>query len=148
MQDLKFSAPSFGPGFFLTFLYYFSSTTLLASLVAAQSLHIPYGTGIPMQMGAAVGVFGGLLGGYLNRSATITVPFTSRKRFLPQLNATLTDMGYTKTKTLDDDNGEIWVYQRSILRQLLSGKIYVQMSDKTATITSRIVHLRGIRKGL
>ncbi|MEM8544491.1 MAG: hypothetical protein AAGF66_10960 [Cyanobacteria bacterium P01_H01_bin.119] len=149
LRNLNLSPPAFGPGFFLTFLYYFSGSTLLASLMAAQSLQIPYGTGIPMQMGAAIGLFGGTIGGYFNRSATLEVPFNGkRKTFLERLNPILDEMGYRRADTVEDETGEIWVYQRSLLRQMFSGKIYVQLQANAATITSRAVHLRGLRRQL
>ena len=133
-----------GPGFLPTFLYYFSGTALVSTLLAMRALDVSLNTGIPNQLGLIAGVFGGAVGAYFNRSVVLDVPFKHRKKFLKTLNVALAEMGYK----LSSDTEDAIVYQRSPLRQLLSGKVFVQITGQTATICSRSVHIKGLRKRL
>ena len=133
-----------GPGFLPTFLYYFSGTALVSTLLAVKALNVGLETGIPNQLGLVAGLFGGALGAYFNRSVVLQVPFKHRKKFFKTLNAALAEMGYELA--LDTDDGA--VYQRSPLRQLLSGKVFVQITGQTAVICSRSVHIKALEKRL
>jgi hypothetical protein len=135
-----------GPGFGLTFLYYFSGTALVATLLASKSLGLSLDTGIPTQFGVLLGVIGGILGALVNRSTTLEVPLSSKKKFKQQLDTLLAEMGYTEDETSRTDG--ILVYRRSSLRQLLSGRVYVQLGPKQAAINSRVTHIRRIKKQL
>ncbi|NJL45003.1 MAG: hypothetical protein HC922_03160 [Leptolyngbyaceae cyanobacterium SM2_3_12] len=132
-----------GPGFGLTFLYYFCSTALVTTLLAVKTLGIGLDTGIPNQFGLVFGVVGGGLGALLNRSSTVEIPFSNLKKFKPQLDTALAEMGYTEDPSANLDG--ILVYRRSFLRQLLSGKIYVLLNNHQAQISSRIVHVRRLK---
>lgn len=135
-----------GPGFGLTFLYYFCGTALVTTLLAVKTLGIGLDTGLPNQLGLVFGAAGGGLGALINRSSTIEVPFSSPKKFKAKLDAALADMGYTEDRTADLDG--VLVYRRSFLRQLLSGKIYVLLQAKQAQISSRIVHVQRLKRRL
>lgn len=135
-----------GPGFGLTFLYYFSGTALMATLLANKSLGLSLDTGIPTQFGVLLGVIGGILGALVNRSTTLEVPLSSQKKFKQQLDTLLAEMGYTEEENSRTDG--ILVYRRPPLRQLLSGKVYVQLGSKKAAIHSRVTHMRRIKNKL
>jgi hypothetical protein len=53
-------------------------------------------------------------------------------------------MGYELAEEVDD----IRVYRRSTLRQIFSGKIYVEIQRDRAILASRAVHIRYLRKKL
>lgn len=135
-----------GPGFGLTFLYYFSGTALVTALLAVKSLGLGVDTGLPNLYGTLFGTVGGLIGAFVNRSATLTMPINSRKTFKRELDAALADMGYTEDTEANLE--DIVVYRRPFVRQLLSGRVYVLLSEKQAQISSRAVHVGGIKKRL
>ena len=136
-----------GPSFGLTFLYYFCGTALVTTLLAVKSLGIGLDTGIPNQYGLVVGIVGGVLGALVNRSTTLTLPVSSQKTFKRELDAALAEMGYTEAEDTYLLDG-LSVYRRPFVRQLLSGRIYVLITDKKAQISSRKVHMGGIKKRL
>ncbi|MEM9908289.1 MAG: hypothetical protein AAF921_25030, partial [Cyanobacteria bacterium P01_D01_bin.44] len=136
-----------GPGTGFTFLYYFASTSLVGTLLASQVLHVSLSTGIPNQIGVVLGVVGGAVGTYFNRSQTLNLPVKGKKELLNRINPILADMGYTLDETLEDP-AEGLIYQRSGLRAWLSGKVYVTLGQKQATLTSRAVHIRTLQKHL
>lgn len=133
----------FGPGFAATFLYYFTSTAVIFTLVASQALGLSLQTNIPQQLGAIGGLAAGLIGAYFNRTITLTVPVQNQQEFLTKLNETLAQLGYQQSEELED---QIWVYQRSGLSKAVSGKVFVQLEAGSATIASRAIQLNAIRK--
>lgn len=135
-----------GPGFGLTFLYYFSGTAVVTALLAVKTLGIGLDTGLPNLYGTMFGAVGGLMGALANRSTTLEIPVSSRKTFKRELDAALAEMGYTEDIEASQDG--VLVYRRPFLRQLLSGRIYVLLSEKQAQISSRALHMRGVKKRL
>ena len=136
-----------GPENSLTFLYYFGITTLITVGLASLVLNLSPMSSIANQLGLAMGLVGGALGLYFNRSVTLKQPIKGHKVFLNQISQPLAELGYT----LDDDDrfpADVVVYSRRNLRRLLSGKIYIRLDAKTAYITSRAVHIRGLRQKL
>ncbi|HEY9763238.1 MAG TPA: hypothetical protein V6D07_11985 [Trichocoleus sp.] len=135
-----------GPGFLPTFLYYFSGTALVTTFLAVKSLGVGLETGIPGEFGLLFGALGGLVASYFNHNRLIDIPFTNRKAFLTQLEQALAEMGYAQDTdaTLED----VLVYHRAALRQLFSGRIYVRVGEKQATLSSRALHIRGLKKRL
>ncbi|NJL40076.1 MAG: hypothetical protein HC899_27450 [Leptolyngbyaceae cyanobacterium SM1_4_3] len=132
----------FGPGFGATFLYYFTSTAILFTLVSSQALGVDMGSGIPQQVGLVGGLVAGLMGAYFNRTTTLSVTFKGKKAFLANLNTVLSQMGYQQKSEEDD----LLVYERSALGRFLSGKVYVQIEPEKATIASRSLQLKRIQK--
>jgi hypothetical protein len=135
-----------GPGFGLTFLYYFSGIALVTTLLAVKTLGVSLDTGIPNQFGLIFGAVGGLLGAAFNRSMTLRVPFTSKKVFQQRLNTILNDMGYSEDSNANLEGVD--VYRRPLVSQLFSGKIYILLDDKQAQISSRASHVRSIKRKL
>ena len=135
-----------GPGFGLTFLYYFVGTALITALLATQVLDVGRDTGSPNQFGLLVGAIGGLVGASLNRSSTLTLTCPSQKTFKQQLTNILADMGYQEVPDARDDG--VLVFQRAALRQVFSGRVYVLIEGKTAHLSSRTSHIRRLRQQL
>ncbi|MBE9065119.1 hypothetical protein IQ260_00425 [Leptolyngbya cf. ectocarpi LEGE 11479] len=134
-----------GPENSLTFLYYFGTTTLLTIVLASSVLHLSPMSVIPNQLGLVMGLVGGGLGLYFNRSVTLKQPIKGHKVFLNQISQPLAELGYAP---IEDDSlpADLVIYARNSLRGLLSGKIYIRLEAKTAYITSRAVHIRGLKQ--
>ena len=133
-----------GPGITPTFLYYFLGAFAVCTGLATQALHVSIGTGIPSQLGLILGILGGVVGTYFNRSTQVTLPYKGIKQLKNYLEPTLTEMGYTLQQSEDD----VLIYQRDQIRQWLSGRIYIYLQGKTATIMSRALHIRDLKKRL
>lgn len=129
-----------------TFVYYFSGTALATTFLAVKTLGVGPETGIPSGFGLLFGLLGGLVGAYFNQSQVLEVPFTNRPRFLKQLEAVLAEKGYSQSAEADLE--DILVFQRPALRQLFSGKVYVQLVNQKAVIASRATHLRWLKQQL
>ena len=136
-----------GPEHSLTFLYYFGTTTLITIMLASVVFHLSPMSGLPNQLGLAMGLAGGMVGLYFNRSVTLKQSIKGHKVFLNQISQPLEKLGYAQ---VEDDNmpADIVVFARRNLRGLLSGKIYIRLDAKTAYITSRAVHIRGLKRTL
>jgi hypothetical protein len=133
----------FGPGVLPTFLYYFTATSLIVGFVTIRGLHLAPETGVPQVVGAIAGLIAGGLGAYFNRTATLTVSVQSKKKFLNQLESTLSQMGYQKT--VEED--EVFTFERSA-GTLSPSRIYVQLEGETATIASRARILRQVKQAI
>lgn len=134
----------FGPGIAATFLYYFSSTAVVLAFVVSRSLGIGIDTGLPQQFGVIGGLIAGILGAYFNRTVSFTVPVQSQKKFLNELESQLSQLGYEQVA---EEEG-VYTYQRSSLSKWFSGRIFVQLEEKQATIASRAITVRGLKKQL
>ncbi len=134
-----------GPENSLTFLYYFGTTTLITIVLASMVLNLSPMTAVPNRLGLVMGLVGGFLGLYFNRSITLKQPIKGHKVFLNRISQPLAELGYTP---VEDDSfpADLVVYARQNVRGLLSGKVYIRLEAKTAYITSRAVHIRGLKK--
>lgn len=133
-----------GPGFLPTFLYYFTGTSLIVALIVAQQLGVSLATRTPYQIGASLGLLAGLLGAYFNRSQLISVNITNPKAFTQKLTQMLNSAGYQETGKAE----EFTVYERSGASGVFSGKIFVQIEKKSATIAGRASKVEMLRKSL
>jgi hypothetical protein len=132
-----------GPGWVPTFLYYFVCTTLIVSFVAESGTETLQ-MGNPYPIGILCGLVVGSLGAYFNSHITISLPIKNRGAFLAKLNAALTEMGYQETSQL----AEFTVYERSAARKIFSGKLFVHIEPKSATISGRSLRVRTLRQRL
>ena len=133
-----------GPGAGITFLYYFVGTAFVSAALAHQVLHVPFSSGIPNQLGSAVGLVGGLIGTYFNANKPLELPLRGQKALMKRLTPILDDMGYTPIDRPDLENTK--VFTRSGSRSLFSGKIYITFMGKTAVVNSRAAHIRELAK--
>jgi len=134
----------FGPGFWATFYYYFTGMTLVVAVLASQVLGLSLTQPLPYRYGITLGLVAGLVGAYFNRSVTLSLEVKQKKVFTKTLNNTLSDMGFEPKSELDD----FVVYQRSALRNLFSGKVFVQIDNGMAVIISRASIIRRLRQKL
>ena len=134
----------FGPGFWPTFLYYFGGTALVFTLVTAKALNMGVGNSFPQEMGLLGGLLAGLIGGYFNRTTTISVAVKDKKPFTKKLNEVLSSSGYQQTDEIEG----VLVYERPKLSKFFSGRVFVQLEKDTATIASRAVQIKALKKQL
>ncbi|MEO0409024.1 MAG: hypothetical protein AAF289_16900 [Cyanobacteria bacterium P01_A01_bin.135] len=141
-------AADVGPGAIATFLYYFTSTTLLASFVAFKGLNLSFATGQPQVLGLLAGLLAGGLGAYFNRTVATAIATPNSDRTLVEVEAVLEDLGYSLGETVTDEAMVVRIYQRSPLRQLLSGQIYLQQQSQQLIIASRAGQVRQLQRRL
>ncbi len=141
-----------GPGVGLTFTYYFSLTTLIAIAALSRGGHL--GLSYPPLYGYGIGfgVLAGVVGTYLNRTEILDIPFQTRSGFLKKLGTCLGDLGYTAYEPQDEQevqelraSGIDQIYQRTALAGWFAGKVYVNLSPKSAKIASRAAQIRRIK---
>ena len=152
----------FGPGPVPTFLYYFTSMAVLSILITVRALDISTTTGIPQAIGTLGGLLAGGLGVYFNRTISYTLSIQSQKKFLNQLLPILTQMGYelvleeefaseeelvAKEDISEEDT--VQIYERSAgMSRWISGRVFVQLEEKTATIAGRAVTMRKLKQAI
>lgn len=135
-----------GPENSFTFLYYFGTTTLITIALASLVLHLSPMSAVPNRMGLVMGLIGGFLGLYFNRSITLKQPIKGHKVFLNQISQPLAELGFTPVDADDNLPADLVIYARQNVRGMLSGKVYIRLEPKVAYITSRAVHIRGLKK--
>ncbi len=141
-----------GPGVGLTFTYYFSMTTLIAIAALSRGWHLGLGY-LPLYgYGVGFGVLAGVLGTYLNRTEILDIPFQNQTAFLKQLRTCLDNLGYIEYEPQDNQeaqdlkvSGIDQIYQRTALAAWFAGKVYVNLSPKSAKIASRAAQIRRIK---
>ncbi|MEQ9550938.1 MAG: hypothetical protein RIM23_15150 [Coleofasciculus sp. G3-WIS-01] len=131
-----------GPGFWATFYYYFTGMTLIVALLASQVLGLSLTQPLPYRYGITLGLVAGLLGAYFNRSVTLSLEFKNKKVFTQTLNTTLAEMGFEPQAEINN----FLVYQRPALRNVFSGKVFVQIEKGMATIVSRASTIKRLRQ--
>lgn len=133
-----------GPGAAFTFVYYFSTAAFITALVTAKTFGVSVTTPLPGEFALIGGVIGGTLGALFNRSKTLEVPISSKKKFLHQVNTALSQMGYV----LKETQGSVMQYQRPNASRFFTGDIYLQQRDRTAIFVSRASNIRTLAKRL
>ncbi|NJL82355.1 MAG: hypothetical protein HC890_04220 [Chloroflexaceae bacterium] len=132
-----------GPGFLITFVYYFTCIWLIGVVVITQGLGGR--TPLPYQLSLLFALVAGLSGATVNRSATLTIPFRDRHRCRAELETILNNLGFEHKSQLDP---ETTLYQKSPWRAWLAGKIYVQWQDQAVAIGGRMSDLNRLRPHL
>jgi len=133
----------YGPGIAATFLYYFTSTAVIFTIVTAQTVGGGL-DGFPKQVGLLGGIVGGLVGTYFNRTTSFSLSQVEGKVTRKKLIKLLENMGYAPTE--EDEEDQVTVYERTGVSRFLSGKIFVQTLDKDTLVASRAIHLRALKR--
>lgn len=133
-----------GPTALLTFLYYFTTTTLVMALPAAQLTHTSLSTPLPYRIGIPFGVLAGLAGAYYNASVVLEMTYPNSKRFQTELEGVLESMGFRPAGPAGPDQ----VYRPAALWVWLVGTIRVHFEANSATLIARAVHARQLRRQL
>ncbi|KAI9130999.1 hypothetical protein [Acaryochloris sp. CCMEE 5410] len=144
-----------GPGIGLTFLYYFSMTVIIVMFIGSRSDAFTFASPELRQYGTLAGLVAGIIGTIVNRNVTMAITFENRNRFQTRLNQKLAEIGFEPEELEDEitDNtadpepeGEYLSYFRSGLAGQFAGGVYVLLSARSATISSRAINIRRIRK--
>jgi hypothetical protein len=131
-----------GPGTSFTFLYYFATAGVITCLFTARLFGVGLMTTLPEEVGLMGGVIFGLVGILFNRSATLEIPFTSKKQFRQQLSDVMAGMGYV----LDTTDGSVDRYQKPKASRFFAGDIFVQQRSKSAIFVSRVSNIRQLKR--
>jgi len=131
-----------GPNGFITFLYYFGLTSLIASVAIAQALHLDLGTPTPYQYAFIPGMIGGVWGSYFNRSVTLELQSHHPQNLLANLENKLQELGFTQCQ----QQGQIRIYSPQLLSSLFMGKIRVLVAENQIKIVGRAVHIQQLQK--
>lgn len=144
-----------GPGIGLTFLYYFSMTVIIVMFVGSRSEAFTFASPELRQYGTLAGLIAGIIGTIINRNVAMVITFQNRTQFQSRLNKKMTEIGF-ELEELEEETADInsnpeseeeyLSYSRPGLAGKLAGGIYVIMSDRSATISSRAINIRRIRK--
>ena len=166
-----------GPGFGVTFLYYFSMTTLIVVLIGVQALHWSPTSALLYRYGMALGMLAGLVGTYFNRTIRLEMAVDPTDAFVDKMSQVLSEMGFqldepeanqsvpnrlTLKPDQDSDKGlepelnpewgdsmeRYLIYQRPALASLFGGKVYVKLRPNAITIASRARTIRQLRQKL
>ena len=138
----------FGPGFASTFFYYFVTTTIIMTAIALRSTGLSLDSGIPQQLGLILGLLGGGVGGYFNRTTEFEVSSTNPAKLVRSLEAVLEEMGYEVNEEEDELEDNISLYQRVGLRALFSGNVFVQVETRKVTVAARFISMKRIQAAL
>ena len=141
-------AMQFGPGFASTFFYYFVTTTIITTAITLRATGLSLDSGVPQQFGLAVGLLGGVTGGYFNRTTTFSVASTNPAKLMKTLQQILEEMGYELSEDSDRLDDNISQYQRSGLRAFLSGNVFLQEEKRQVTVAARSISLKRIQSAL
>ncbi|MGB0562765.1 MAG: hypothetical protein ACPGVO_13325 [Spirulinaceae cyanobacterium] len=129
-----------GPGLLLTFLYYFSTATLIADLALSQQFKLGVNDRATLQLSLFVGIATGLVGLYMNRSRTLNFTVGNQRRFTSQLETALAEMGFGNK----EDGEDYTIYSQSGWQRWFGGKILVKIERQAVTITSRADNIRQL----
>ncbi|WP_299410858.1 hypothetical protein [Acaryochloris sp. IP29b_bin.148] len=147
--------PLTGPGIGLTFLYYFSMTVIIVMFVGSRSAAFTFASPELRQYGTLAGLVAGLLGTIVNRNVAMDITFDNRRKFQTRLTQTLATIGFeleavdediTDDETNPEEEGAYLSYFRSGVAGWFAGGIYVVISDRAATISSRAINIRRLRQ--
>lgn len=116
--------------------------------IALRATGLTLESGLPQQFGLALGLFGGVVGGYFNRTATFVVSSTNPAKLVKSLEEILVDMGYGVSEEDDLLDENVSLYQRSGLRAFFSGNVFIQVETHQITVAARSISLKRIQSAL
>lgn len=136
-----------GPGYGLTFLYYFAITAVIAILLGHQGTGVSWQDPALYKISVPFALLVASIGAYINQNTLLSIPLPKQSARVTKVQAlkTLLDrMGYAE---LEDDEG-IQIYRRTGLAKYLSGDLFVQVENKEILISGRSSMLNQIEKQL
>ncbi len=140
-----------GPNFALTFLYYFSLTTLIGILASVQLLDLTFKAALPYQLGLILALPIALFSALTKQTKQIEFSYKSPSQFRTTLNETLAALGFAERGEADFDSESqltFVTYERSGIAGLYTGKVYVAIAQKKAVISSRAGFINKLQKQL
>ena len=140
-----------GPNFALTFLYYFSLTTVIGVFGSVQILDWSFTAAKPYQLALVLALPIALFSACTKQTKQIDFSFADPRQFRMSLNDTLTEFGYEEVGESDFDSESqltFVTFERPGLAGWYSGKVYVAIAQKKAVISSRAAFIRQLQKRL
>lgn len=127
-----------GPGFALTFLYYFGLGTLVVAIAAMEILHVGARSALPYQYGLAFALPFGLINAWTKRSQTLSVAVNNRGSFNQKLKAVMSEMSFELHGEPEIEEGTTYqTFRKTGLAGWLVGEVYVAIAGNEAIIASR-----------
>lgn len=130
------------PGFGLTFFYYFAVTNLIVIGLVSRRFGVSWLDPHIYPIGLCAGLIAGILGTSFNRNVTVTTTVKRPAVWLKTLNETLAAMGFEPQKELED----FTIYQKTAIATLFSGRVFLKLEGKTATIIGRASVIRKLKE--
>ena len=130
------------PGFWLTFLYYFTITDLVVLAFASRHFGVGFFDYSIYPIGICAGLIAGILGSSLNRNVTVTTKVKRRATWQKEFDRILQEMGFTPQQEIED----FTVYRKSGWATLFSGRVFLKFEGKTATIIARSILVKELRE--
>ena len=134
-----------GPGFVPTFLYYFVSTTLIVVFIISNGLSEAEKSAFfdnPFQVGILLGLVAGGVGAYFNSYESFDFCLEKHGSNSKILAETLATMGYEKSQEIDHAS----IYERPFPGNFFAGKLILQFSENTVSISGRSNCIRTLKK--
>lgn len=141
-----------GPSGWFTFLYYFSTTILVVTVIGSRGLHLPWAAAQLYQYGLLLGTVAGLLGVIFNRTTQCQLSFRKKATYQRQVDQLLTTLGYEQdTAAMErqpDDGPGFVIYHKTGLAGLFAGRVFLLWQQKSVQIISRAANIRQLRRQL
>ncbi len=130
------------PGYTLTFLYYFSITNVLVIGLLSGRFGVSFLDRSIYPIGICAGLMAGILGASFNRNITVSAKVKKKGIWLKSLNQALADMGFEPQKEL----GDYSIYQKNGWVSLFSGRVFLKIEGKTATVIGRAAVVKTLQE--
>ena len=127
-----------GPGFGVTFLYYFALAAMIGAIATIEIKHVSVHSSLPYQIGVAFALPFAVINAWTKRSKTLSVSVNKKNKFERQLIQTLEEFDFMPSADPEQEDGVTYLeFRKEGLASFLAGTIYVAIADKEAVIASR-----------
>ena len=128
-----------GPGFGVTFLYYFALAALIGAIATMELKHVGARSALPYQYGIGFALPFALINAWTKRNRTMSVSVSTKPaKFQYQLTQTLAELDFELSAGPDIEDGVAYLeYRKEGLASYLAGTIYVAIAGEEAVIASR-----------
>lgn len=127
-----------GPGFGVTFLYYFAMAALIGAIATMELKHVGARSALPYQYGVGFALPFAIINAWTKRSRTLSISVSSASKFQNQLTQTLSALDFEPSTDPEVEEGVTYLeYRKEGLASFLAGTIYVAIADQEAVIASR-----------
>lgn len=130
------------PGYALTFLYYFSITNVIVIGLLSGRFGVSFLDRSIYPIGICAGLMAGILGASFNRNVTVSAKVKKQGVWLSSFNQSLAEMGFEPQKEL----GDYSIYQKSGWATLFSGRVFLKIEGKTATVIGRAAVIKTLQE--
>lgn len=133
-----------GPGYAVTFLYYFVITAVIGLVLGHQGMEIGWRDPLLYRVAVPFALFAASIGAYINHNTLMTIPTNKQSATAKQLQTILQNRGY---EVIDSELG-VTTYSRAGLSKFLAGQVFVQIEPRQILLSGRAKLLQAIEKQL